>query len=109
MGFVGDGDTRLEPTYHEPRFPDDDPEVSPQPAPRQPLHPARLDRTDWLRASILTLSVGVACLVLADLIPSYLLHSMDFWFESDTVREVSNMTSVTDDHSRTSVHPLFSI
>lgn len=109
MGFVGDGNTRRKPIYHEPRFPDGDSEVSPQPAPKQPLHPARLDRTDWLAASLLTLSVGVACLVLADLIPSYLLHSMDFWFESDTVREVSNMTSVTDDHSRTSVHPLFSI
>ena len=52
---------------------------------------------------------GQGDLVIADTLPSFLLHSMDFWFESDTIREVSNMISTTNDHSRTSVHPLFSI
>jgi hypothetical protein len=53
--------------------------------------------------------VGVACLSIAESIPPFLMQSMDFWFEADTVREVSNMTRVNDDHSRTSVHPLFSL
>ncbi|MDR4472323.1 MAG: hypothetical protein MRJ92_06635 [Nitrospira sp.] len=34
---------------------------------------------------------------------------MDFWFEADTLREISNMTRVHDDHYRTSVHPPFSL
>ena len=41
--------------------------------------------------------------------PSFLFQSMDFWFEADTLREISNMTRVHDDHYRTSVHPLFSL
>ena len=64
---------------------------------------------DWLLALLLAMVVGVACLFIADTIPSFLLQSMDFWFEADTLREVSNMTRVHDDHYRTSVHPLFSL
>ena len=64
---------------------------------------------DWLLAVPLAMMVGVACLFIADTIPSFLLQSMDFWFEADTLREVSNMTRVHDDHYRTSVHPLFSL
>ena len=41
--------------------------------------------------------------------PSFLFQSMDFWFEADTLREISNMSRVHDDHYRTSVHPLFSL
>lgn len=70
---------------------------------------AKLDRVDWFLAVLLTLMVGVACLFIAHTIPSFLLQSMDFWFEADTLREVSNMTRVHDDHYRTSVHPLFSL
>ena len=40
---------------------------------------------------LLAMIVGVACLFIADTIPSFLLQSMDFWFEADTIREVSNM------------------
>ena len=109
MGFVRDGNTARALPYPEPEFPDKGTEVSPSPAPEQPHHTIRLQRTDWVIAALLTLSVGMACLFIADMIPAFLLQSMDFWFESDTVREVSNMISTTDDHSRTSVHPLFSI
>jgi hypothetical protein len=52
---------------------------------------------------------GAACLTIAERIPPFLMQSMDFWFEADTVREISNMTRVNDDHYRTSVHPLFSL
>ena len=109
MDLVRDGNTARVLPYPEPEFPDKDSEGSPSPAPEQPHHHARLKRTDWVIGAGLTLSVGMACLFIADMIPAFLLQSMDFWFESDTVREVSNMTSTTDDHSRTSVHPLFSI
>lgn len=109
MGIVRGGNTARPFPYHETEAPADATEASPTSPPKQEPHFAWLDRMDWLVAALLTLSVGVACLLIADTIPSFLLHSMDFWFEADTVREVSNMTSATDDHSRTSVHPLFSI
>jgi hypothetical protein len=64
---------------------------------------------DGLLTVLLGMVVGIACFVVAAAKPSYLLHSMDFWFEADTIREVSNMLSRTDDHARTSVHPLFSL
>ena len=77
------------------------------------VHPSkfaeRVDRTDGLLALLLGIVVGVACLVIADTIPSFLLQSIDFWFEADTLREVSNMTRVHANHYRTSVHPLFSL
>ena len=109
MGIVRGGNTARPFPYHEPEDPAGATEASPTSPPKQEPHFAWVDRMDWLVAALLTLSVGVACLLIADTIPSFLLHSMDFWFEADTVREVSNMTSATDDHSRTSVHPLFSI
>ncbi len=109
MGFLRDGNTARALPYPEPEFPDKDTEVSPSPVQEQPHHTARLEPTDWVVAAVLTLSVSIACFFIAESIPAFLLQSMDFWFESDTVREVSNMTSTTDDHSRTSVHPLFSI
>ena len=58
-------------------------------------------------AVLFGLAVTVACLFIARALPSF-LQSMDFWFEADTLREISNMTRVHDDHYRTSVHPLFS-
>lgn len=79
------------------------------PAPAPPPDPASLTAADWLISAILVLAVGTASAALAGTMPSFLLHSMDFWFEADTIREVSNMISRTDDHSRTSVHPLFSL
>ena len=79
------------------------------PKEKPPFSPTGIDRTDWLCASLLTLAVAVACLLLARSMPSFLFQSMDFWFEADTLREISNMTRVHDDHYRTSVHPLFSL
>ena len=68
-----------------------------------------MDVVDSVMVLILTLAVCGACFALAHTLPPFLLQSMDFWFEADTVREVSNMSSMHDDHSRTSVHPLFSM
>jgi hypothetical protein len=34
---------------------------------------------------------------------------MDVWFDADTARVISDMTSVSADHGRLSVHPLFSL
>ena len=84
----------------------DAPPVSPQsispPAPEPPPEQAALGLVDWLIVACLVVSVGVTSIVIAGSIPLFLLQSMDFWFEADTIREVSNMTSTTDDHSRTS-------
>ncbi len=79
------------------------------PAKNAPLGPARLDRMDWCCAAFFAMVVAVACLLIARAMPSFLFQSMDFWFEADTLREISNMTRVHDDHYRTSVHPLFSL
>lgn len=79
------------------------PSVAPQ------SRPAALDRADWVCAAVVALAVAVACLLIARSLPSVLFQSMDFWFEADTLREISNMTRVHDDHYRTSVHPLFSL
>ncbi|MBS0169473.1 MAG: hypothetical protein JSR62_03900 [Nitrospira sp.] len=68
-----------------------------------------MDRADWVWATLLTLAVAIACALIARSLPSFLFQSMDFWFEADTLREISNMTRVHDDHYRTSVHPLFSL
>src|SRR6187551_3577856 len=78
-------------------------------AQRLSLATGPLDRGDWLIALLGGMLVAVACLSMANTLPSFLLRSMDFWFEADTLREVSNMTRVHDDHYRTSVHPLFSL
>ena len=79
------------------------------PAQKPPSIPAGLDRTDWMCAALFSLAVAIACLLIARAMPSFLFQSMDFWFEADTLREISNMTRVHDDHYRTSVHPLFSL
>lgn len=79
------------------------------PKQKPPSRPTGIDRTDWLCAALLALVVAVACLLIARSMPSFLFQSMDFWFEADTLREISNMTRVHDDHYRTSVHPLFSL
>lgn len=71
--------------------------------------PWEWDRRDWLVAGLLAVVVSVGCLAIVSRIPPFLLQSMDLWFEADTLREVSNMTRVQDDHYRTSVHPLFSL
>ena len=76
---------------------------------KPPPHPVRMDRTDWVFAGLLALSVAILCLLIARSMPSFLFQSMDFWFEADTLREISNMSRVHDDHYRTSVHPLFSL
>ena len=68
-----------------------------------------MDRTDWVFAGLLALSVAILCLLIARSMPSFLFQSMDFWFEADTLRVISNMSRVHDDHYRTSVHPLFSL
>lgn len=109
MGFIRDDNTARPLPYPEPEFPEQGIGDFPSPEQQQPRHTAQLNGSDWVMAACLTLSVGIACLLIANTIPAFLLQSMDFWFESDTVREVSNMISTTDDHSRTSVHPLFSI
>lgn len=87
----------------------EEPPFSPAPTPEPPPKRALLGLADWLITACLVFFVGIASTVIAGSIPSFLLHSMDFWFEADTIREVSNMISTTDDHSRTSVHPLFSL
>ncbi|MFZ1764140.1 MAG: hypothetical protein WAT99_14760, partial [Nitrospira sp.] len=76
---------------------------------RPPPHPVSIDRVDWVFAGLLALSVAILCLLIARSMPSFLFQSMDFWFEADTLREISNMSRVHDDHYRTSVHPLFSL
>ncbi|MDR4474247.1 MAG: hypothetical protein MRJ92_16895, partial [Nitrospira sp.] len=87
----------------------EEPPFSPAPTPEPPPKRALLGLADWLIAAGLVVFVGIASTVIAGSIPAFLLHSMEFWFEADTIREVSNMISTTDDHSRTSVHPLFSL
>lgn len=84
-------------------------ETQERPAQKPPSSPAGIDRVDWLCAGLLAMVVAVACLLIARAMPSFLFQSMDFWFEADTLREISNMTRVHDDHYRTSVHPLFSL
>lgn len=79
------------------------------PALGRPDQPVPVDRTDWIVVALLSSVVAGACLLLARSMPSFLFQSMDFWFEADTLREISNMTRVHDDHYRTSVHPLFSL
>ena len=79
------------------------------PGPTPPSSHSGLNRMDWLMAVLFGLAVTVACLFIARALPSFLFQSMDFWFEADTLREISNMTRVHDDHYRTSVHPLFSL
>ena len=76
---------------------------------KPPPHPVSIDRVDWVFAGLLALSVAILCLLIARSMPSFLFQSMDFWFEADTLREISNMSRVHDDHYRTSVHPLFSL
>ena len=79
------------------------------PALGRPDQPVLVDRIDWIVAALVASFVAGACLLLARSMPSFLFQSMDFWFEADTLREISNMTRVHDDHYRTSVHPLFSL
>ncbi len=104
-----DGNTARPLPYDEPSPLISDDDAWPEHSGQLAVDFARLNRADWLMAALLALAVGTGCFLIANTLPPYLLQSMDFWFESDTVREVSNMTSRTDDHSRTSVHPLFSI
>ncbi len=103
------GNTATPLPYPDPIHPDDAVDVRESLAPDHSPRTAHLAPQDWILACFFALVAGVASLVIADTIPAFLLHSMDFWFEADTIREVSNMISTTDDHSRTSVHPLFSI
>ena len=109
MSFTHDGNTARPLPYDDPdghADVDAGPQALPSPPPR---HPAALDMADGIVALVLVLAACGACVALAQSLPPFLLQSMDFWFEADTVREVSNMTSMHDDHSRTSVHPLFSM
>ena len=71
--------------------------------------PPLLTSADWLLATVITVGTSLACLAIGDTLPGLLLHTMNFWFESDTLREVNNMTTVDDSHRRTSAHPLFSL
>ena len=109
MSFVGDGNTARPLPYDEPNPAGDPSDITGPPSHKPSREPAPLDRGDGIVAFLLTIVVCWVCLAIAHSMPAFLLQSMDFWFEADTVREVSNMTSVHDDHSRTSVHPLFSI
>ncbi len=68
-----------------------------------------LTTRDWMFALVLALLAGSVSFFIAGKLPPILLTTLDFWFEADTIREVSNMTSVEDDHYRTSVHPLLSL
>lgn len=78
------------------------------PGPTPPSSHSGLNRMDWLMAVLFGLAVTVACLFIARALPSFLFQSMDFWFEADTLREISNMTRVHDDHYRTSVNGVMS-
>ena len=109
MSFISDGNTARPLPYDDQDREGEAAEPSQSPVPQLPPHPAVVDVVDGLVALLLAMAVGAGCLTLAQTMPPFLLQSMDFWFESDTIREVSNMTSRQDDHSRTSVHPLFSI
>lgn len=103
------GNTATPLHYPEPMHPDDAVDLGKSPSQDHSPRTSPLAPQDWILACLFVLAAGIAGLLIADTLPSFLLHSMDFWFEADTIREVSNMISTTDDHSRTSVHPLFSI
>ena len=77
------------------------------PAQKPPSIPAGLDRTDWM-CRLFSLAVAIACLLNERCRP-FSFQSMDFWFEADTLREISNMTRVHDDHYRTSDASLISL
>ncbi len=109
ISMVIDGNTARALPWPDPDESSFPPAPDPSPAAEPHQKQALLSVADWLIAACLVLFVGVASTVIAGSLPSFLLHSMDFWFEADTIREVSNMISTTDDHSRTSVHPLFSL
>ena len=68
-----------------------------------------LDRNDWLVVTFFAVTVAVGCLSIAGTLPPSIFQTMEYWFEADTLREVSNTTRVHNDHYRMSVHPLFSL
>ena len=105
MGLVRIGYSLQGLPRNRPTADDDGVAFATLPSVNSPPQPAVVDRMDWVFAALLALSVAIACLLIARAMPSFLLQSMDFWFEADTLREVSNMTRVHDDHYRTSVHP----
>ena len=109
MGLVRIGYSLQGLPRNRPTADDDGVAFATLPSVNSPPQPAVVDRMDWVFAALLALSVAIACLLIARAMPSFLFQSMDFWFEADTLREVSNMTRVHDDHYRTSVHPLFSL
>ena len=109
MGMVRSTHFSPHRTRHKPVTPGRPPEtpVLPTQSPRSAA--TGIDRRDVLIAALFAMAVGIGCLLIARAMPSFLFQSMDFWFEADTLREISNMTRVHDDHYRTSVHPLFSL
>lgn len=109
MGMVKTGSMLQAPPRRKPLAVTDCVEFSARSSVAPARRTAVLDRADWVCASLVALAVVIACLLIARSLPSFLFQSMDFWFEADTLREISNMTRVHDDHYRTSVHPLFSL
>lgn len=66
-------------------------------------------RTDILLVTVLAVVAGLACYSTAQLIAPSVSKVFDIWFDGDSPRVFSNMTSRTGEHYRVKVHPLFSL
>jgi hypothetical protein len=77
------------------------------------LLPARgLQMPAWQEivvALLLSLSVGLLSFYGSTLVPDAILGVYDVWFSADPPRVYANMTSRDSEHSRTSVHPIYSL
>jgi hypothetical protein len=58
---------------------------------------------------VLSLAVGTLSYYGSNLVPGAILEIYDVWFTADPPRVYANMTSQYSDHSRTKVHPLYSL
>jgi hypothetical protein len=82
-------------------------------SPEAALLPARgLGMTTWreiVAALLLAVSVGLLSFYGATLVPDAIIDVYDVWFSADPPRVYANMTSRDSEHSRTSVHPIYSL
>jgi hypothetical protein len=68
--------------------------------------------TDVLIAVVIASAMGVVSCICANAVDPtgfWQTHSIDVWFGADTARVVWDMTCASGIHSRTSVHPLFTL
>ncbi|WP_414571529.1 hypothetical protein [Nostoc sp. CCY 9925] len=64
---------------------------------------------DILITFVLAIAGGFASYLGAQLIDPVIVRVWDVWFSGDTPRVFDNMTSLSSDHQRLRVHPLFSL